>query len=324
MRVAITGAAGFVGRATMKSAVRAGHDVLAIARASTAIEAPVAAADLRDEDQVRGLLEGVDSVIHLAAAKGGDFHAQYASTVKGSEPLLREALRAGVSRFILVSSFAVYDYHRIAAKTDVDETAPVDSQGTGRDAYAQTKALQEELAVQLLAGSKTRLIVARPGVVYGPGSWWTYRIGEMFGRLWVCFGSSAEVPMSYVDNCADALVHLATTRDDALKFDTYNVFEDTPTQRELRQTLQHAVHPRPWVVPIPWVAARIGVDAIAALNRQLGSRYRLPGFLVPESLAVRAKPLRYSNQRLLDSGWVPRVSLREGLDRAVAGEPESG
>jgi nucleoside-diphosphate-sugar epimerase len=61
-----------------------------------------------------------------------------------------------------------------------------------------------------------------------------------------------------------------------------------------------------------WTAA-----VVDSINRRRAVPLRLPGFVVPQSLAVRAKPLRYSNARLRATGWAPEVSLEQGLSRSV-------
>lgn len=74
-RIAVTGADGFPGRATVAAVQRAGHDVIRVSRAPDGSQGS-RGADLRDPLAVGGLLEGVDVVIHLAAAKSGTFHDQ--------------------------------------------------------------------------------------------------------------------------------------------------------------------------------------------------------------------------------------------------------
>ncbi len=315
-RIAVTGAAGFLGSAVLRRATQDSEDTLAIVRSDAtrgALESSRArAADLRDPTEVAGLLEGVDVLIHLAAAKKGPFHDQYPSTVKATEVLLAEAERAQVRRVVLVSSFAVYDFAKLPAGALLDESSPVDRDAIGRDGYSETKVLQEEVTREWASRSGVGLAIVRPGVVYGPDSWWTYRLGEQFGRLWLCLGSDAEVPITYVENCAHAIVHLALLPH--LDHIIYNILDDDrPSQREYRRMLAAQLDPAPYRVVAPWWLMSRTVEVVERLNSRRTHPLRLPGFLVPQSLAVRAKPLRYTNQRLRESGWTQEVPFAQAL-----------
>lgn len=305
-RVLVTGAGGFLGREVVAAAMAGDMEVRAQVRGATDLpgSVEVVVADLRSDD-LAPLVDGVGAVIHLAAAKGGDFHTQYASTVRGTDRLLDAVLAAGVPRFVLCSSFAVYDYEQPALGSVVDESAPLDVEGLGRDAYAQTKVLQEQVVRERLAGSPTSLVVLRPGVVHGDEPTWTYRVGEAFGRLWLALGSAAQVPLVHVADCARAMVLAATSPSMAGR--TFDVLAaDPPTQREYRLLLASRASPRPVVVPVPWRLARTAALLASAATERSSRPWRLPGFLVPSSLSVRAKPLRYDGSALRAAGWTPQ------------------
>jgi nucleoside-diphosphate-sugar epimerase len=311
-QIAVTGADGFLGRATVAAVLRAGHKVIRISRAADG-SPNSRGADLRDPVAVIGLLEGAEMVIHLAAAKSGTFHDQYPATVRATQNLLAEAERAGIRRVVLVSSFAVYDYLRVPAHSLVDEETLLDDQGVDRDAYTQTKVLQEHVAREWARSSDCDLVVARPGVVVGPGQWWTYRLGEQFGQFWLLLGNRSQVPLTYVDNCAEAFVHLAVA--EGVGGGTYNVFDEAPEQRWYRRQVIARAPGRSFRVAIPWSVAATGVRVLSRWNAHRSAPFRLPGFLTPASLAVRAKPLRYSNERLRRTGWKPALTLDESLSR---------
>ncbi len=315
-RVLVTGAGGFLGREVVAAALADGLAVRAQVRraAGSADGVDEVVADLRADD-LAPLVDGIDAVVHLAAAKGGDFHTQYASTVRGTDRLLDAALAAGVPRFVLCSSFAVYDYELPAVGAVVDESTPLDVRGIGRDAYAQTKVLQEQVVRERLAGSSTELVVMRPGVVHGDDPTWTYRVGEAFGRLWIALGSTAQVPLVHVADCARAMVLAATSPGMAAQ--TFDVLaDDPPTQREYRRFLKRAARARPLVVPVPWRLARAAAVIASAAAERSTRPWRLPGFLVPSSLSVRAKPLRYDGSALRAAGWVAQRRWDAVEDRA--------
>jgi nucleoside-diphosphate-sugar epimerase len=153
MRIAITGASGFCGSAV----ARAAGDVVGLGRRP----GPVGEHRHWDATADRPDLDGVDAVIHLAAAVGdprpgrATEAAFRAVNVDGTQRLLEAAAGRPV---VWVSSASVYRPGPYAGP--VREDHPVDRQ---RTAYGRTKAAGERLA--LAAGA----VVLRPRAVYGPG-----------------------------------------------------------------------------------------------------------------------------------------------------------
>ena len=88
MKLFVTGASGFVGSAVVTAAIARGHEVVRLVRRAEpegGARVTDAVGDIRHPASWRDSLVGVDAVIHLAAAAGGDFHTQFSSTVLGAE-----------------------------------------------------------------------------------------------------------------------------------------------------------------------------------------------------------------------------------------------
>src|SRR5882672_273429 len=150
MNVLVTGATGFLGRHVVAEALSRGHTVRAVVRpTSDANQLDRAVECVRvDLRSPRGLVEscrGVDAVIHCAAAKSGDFYAQFAGTVLATENLLKAMKEAGVKHIVAISSLSVYDYKNLWSFQRLDELSPLELNPQERDEYAQTKLLQENL-----------------------------------------------------------------------------------------------------------------------------------------------------------------------------------
>lgn len=309
----VTGAGGFIGRAVVRQALSAGWSVRAIVRRDTPVSdqtnsCEYRVADLRI-DNLAPLLDDVDVVLHLAAAKSGDFHTQYASTVRGTERLLNAVVVRGVPRLVLCSSIAVYDYDYLKPGAIVDESTRLDLQNDKRDAYAQTKILQEQLSRHVCGEARVELVVLRPGVVFGPDLSWTYRVGERFGRLWVGLGNRSRVPLVSVDDCARAFILAAASP--SMAGETYNVVADQPpTQAEYRRALARTAPQRPVRVTLPWSLALATAKLSACYTSHSSLPWRMPDFLVPASLAVQAKPLLFSNEHLRAAGWNAHVDWK--------------
>jgi NADH dehydrogenase len=151
MRVLVTGGTGVVGAGTVTELLRRGHTVVLFSRhaARDARQWPAGVVarvgDVADAGSVRGAADGCDVVLHMVGVVDESGDATFADVnVGGTASMLAEAERAGVGRFVFVSSLG----------------AP-----RGASAYHASKREAEAL-VRRFAGQWT---IARPGNVYGPG-----------------------------------------------------------------------------------------------------------------------------------------------------------
>ena len=129
----------------------------------------------------------------------------------------------------------------------------------------------------------------------------------------------ARIPLTYVENCAEAIVMAASSK--AAQGETFNIVDDAvPTQRQFARMVLRRLSPRRMVIPVSYSLLRLTAGSIALVNKRLlGNRARVPSLLVPSRLAARGRPLQYSNKKIKTVlGWIPRYTLEEGLDRSVA------
>ncbi|MFN8051586.1 MAG: NAD(P)-dependent oxidoreductase [Acidimicrobiales bacterium] len=325
MRVLVTGATGFVGTSVVAEALHAGHDVTAVVRPASSSRAfggfadhprlRLARVDLRDRAGLAGCFDDVDAVIHLAAAKSGDFATQFAGTVLSTENLLAALVGSPVRRLVAVSTFSVYDYSNLPAGSVIDEQTPIDLHPQKRDEYAQTKLIQERLYREEMA--RREVVILRPGMIYGRDNLWHALLGAELGPLFLRIGSRATLPMTYVENCAEAIV--AAVDAEGVAGLTLNIVDDPlPTQAEFVAALGKQME-LPSSIPVPWPVMKAGAHLVSAVNdRFLGGRAKFPGIVVPEKLDGRFKPFGYTNaaaRRAL--GWAPRFGLDEAITRSL-------
>ena len=329
MKVLITGASGFVGKYVVAAALQAGHHVRAVIRPKTDEtrfswhrhpHLEIARYDLRSRRGLTDMVKGVDAVIHLAATKGGDFYDRFAGTVIATENLLLAMADTGVNHLVVTSTFSVYDYQAIPRETVLDEHSPLIQNPLDRDAYAQTKLIQEEMIREFEKEHQATVTIIRPGMIYGREALWHALLGaEVSATRWLKIGGHSTLPMTYVENCAEAIVQ-ALTATKAFGQTINLVDDDLPTQqRYLNGLLNHETAP-PKLTPVSWALMQgIANTAWFVNQRLLKGRARLPGILVPAQLQARFRPLQYSNRlakALLD--WTPRYSFAEALARSYS------
>jgi nucleoside-diphosphate-sugar epimerase len=178
---------------------------------------------------------------------------------------------------------------------------------------------QERLAQRAADGGQLALTVLRPGIVWGAGNERTAELGPRLGDIQVLVGPLGELPLTYVENCADAFV--AALEADAAVGQTFNVADGHRVTRLRHSRAQRrSARARGWDLPIPygvaWAAVRI-VHAVA--QHVFGPRMKLPSIAVPVRFRARFLGVRVEPTRLAAAtGWRPRWSYDEAMARVAA------
>jgi nucleoside-diphosphate-sugar epimerase len=152
MAIALTGATGFVGRAVLRELIAAGH-YPACLRRGTANSLPdpmlrEVTGDLHDNDALFSLMQGTDTVIHVAGAVSARNDAAFFHTnLEGTRNVVAAARQAGVRRFIHISSLA--------------------ARHPELSAYAASKEAAERIV--LAESDNLSVLIFRPPAIYGPG-----------------------------------------------------------------------------------------------------------------------------------------------------------
>ena len=163
--VFITGASGFIGRALADHFQARGYRVAGV----DVVADPgrgVVAGDITQAGDWRAALEGASLVIHTAAvvSNTAPMDLAWAVNVKATADLLEASCKAGVRRFVQLSSIAAFGFDFDA---DVDETRPLRPMG---NTYVDTKIASEHAVLAFHGSGRMECTVVRPGDVYGPGS----------------------------------------------------------------------------------------------------------------------------------------------------------
>jgi len=323
--VLVTGATGFVGKRVVRRLAEAGRPVRALVRPGTpptalascleGIQTPrvdLVEASFGDVEALRRAVDGAAVVLHLAASKSGSAAAQVANTVVGSDHLFQAALDMRTPRVVLVSSFGVIGVSSLPKGAVVDEAVEMDPHPEWRDPYSFVKHRQEMLAWKYHREHGLPLVVVRPGSIFGPGqSMLISRIGVKFFGVFLHLGGGNLVPLTYVDNCADAVIKAGDMP--GIEGQAFCVVDDDlPTSRQLLRMYRRRVEPMRFV-PVPFFALRQAGRWNAGYSARTNGH--LPAVFTPYKVDAMWKAQRYSNAKAKQGlAWAPRVPMAEALD----------
>ncbi len=198
--VALTGATGFVGGATLHQLVEAGWQVRALTRRSQSAKSGVTWVEgaLDRPESLTHLCEGADAVLHIAGVVNASDAAGFeAGNVTGTANLLAAAKELGISRFVHVSSLSAREPQL--------------------SVYGASKASGEKL----VATSMLDWTILRPPGVYGPGDTEVFEMFKMAAKGFCLLPPSGKGSWIHVDDLACLLVSLIPAHEDA----TAQIFE---------------------------------------------------------------------------------------------------
>lgn len=326
MNILITGGSGFIGRHVARKALQNGHTIRVLTRQPTKSflgsnewghQVELIQQDLQQASGLKNALQGIDAVIHCAAAMSGNNKTQYLTTVKGTRNLLCAMTDTKVKKIVGISTLALYDYQQIPSGDSLDENSPLIEKFDPAVPYIEMKRQQEDLIKEHCKLNGLHWTILRPGIVFGPTRTWSYHIGTQLGqRQWVGYAGDSLLPVTYVENCADAIVAAAELEN--AEDTTVNIVDDNlPQRRKYMEELAKRADPPPTITTISWKILEQASNIADWTNRKLiRESFQLPGLLQPAALHSRCKPLFYSNQsakQILD--WQPRWNFEEALER---------
>ncbi len=300
MTIALTGGTGFVGQSLIEYAPRQGIGLRALARKP---QPPVGhvewvSGDLADRPALDRLLAGAEAVIHVAGmVKARDPDDFEAANVTGTLELVEAAIRAGVPRFIFVSSLAAREPQL--------------------SAYGASKARAEKI----VAASGLDWTIIRPPAVYGP------RDGEMLDLFRAARWGVVPMPprgRTSVIHAAD-LARLLLALIPGGEEVNHEIFEPDDGRKggwshyELARAIGRAVGRRVWVPHLSSGLLEFAsrVDGMARRGKAKLTMDRVRYMIHPDWVV---RPQNHVPPAI----WTPTIATREGLRQTARWYREHG
>jgi nucleoside-diphosphate-sugar epimerase len=321
MKVLVTGGGGFLGGAIVRLLRQRGDDVRSFTRSVypwlTELDVEQTLGDLSDADTVNRAVEDCDVVIHTAAKAGiwGRQADYLATNVAGTENVIAACKTHGVRRLVYTSTPSVV--HGGGDLENANESVPYPKHY--ETYYPETKAAAER-KVLAANGPELATVSLRPHLIWGPGD--PHLVPRILararaGKLRIIGRRPVKVDVTYVDNAAEAHV-LAADRvapGNAVAGKAYFISNDEPVELWvfLNRVLAEAGLPPVTRHVSRWLA-HLGGGVLERVYRT----FRLAG--EPSMTRFVASQLSTSHWYDIsaakrDLGYVPRVSVAEGLKR---------
>lgn len=320
-RVLVTGGGGFLGKAIINHLMVYTPFVRSLSRKYypelEKIKVQQVQGDLAHADIVKQACQDQDIVLHVAAKTGGmwgsvdQFHA---TNVVGTRNVIDACRQHGVAYLIHTSSPSVI-YDGDADLEGVDESLPYPK--AYQTAYQQTKAEAEKLVAHACTRD-LQAIILRPHLIWGPGdTHFAPRIIERAKMLRRVGNGKNRIDVTYIDNAAQAHILAADKliTNSALSGRIYFISNGEPIYLwDMVNHILNAANLPPVKKSIPKAVAYIIGALLEGVytGLRIRSEPRMTRFLANE--LSRSHWFDISAARK-DLGYVPQVSLEEGLNR---------
>jgi nucleoside-diphosphate-sugar epimerase len=307
-RILVTGETGFIGRALVPALILAGHQVrCAVLRKVDGFDAEQLIINkLELQTDWSEALHGIDVVIHLAArvhimedksASSLDEYCKVNSVA--TKNLAEQAAQSQVKRFIFLSSIKVNGEFTLAGTPFTENSI-----SQPEDSYGKSKWYAEQSLQEIAQTTKMQIVILRPPLIYGPGvkanflkmlRWVEKGLPLPFGRI------DNRRSFVFIDNLISAICCVLTAPQAANQ--TYLIADDESLSLpHLMNLIAREMRVKIRLLPVPVRLLTVAFKGLGLnnLNKRL------------------FRSLEVSNNKIKSElGWVPLISLAEGLEKTV-------
>lgn len=307
-KILVTGPDGFVGTKLCERLLKDGFAVrgaqFALAPLPAGCES-IVVGDLAEATNWDEAMVGVNRVVHLAARvhimnddSADPLEAFRHVNTEGTRKLAEAAIRAGVKRFVFISTV------KVLGEATTERPFFADDALAPEDPYGVSKMEAEQLLSQLSKESGMEVTIVRPPLVYGPG------VRANFLKLLSVVNRGVPLPFGLVNNrrslvgvnnlvdfMACCLMHEKAGNEAFLVSDGQDL-----STADLVRAIARSAGRRPRLLPVPPVLMKLAGSLLgkrAEVDRLCGS------------LALDISKAR---KRL---GWTPPISVEAGLRETV-------
>lgn len=289
---AITGGTGFVGSTLVDLALAGGHEVRALTRRPQAPRAGVTWIEgaLDTQDALDRLVTGADAVIHVAGVVNAPTRDGFtAGNIDGTRAMIAAATRAGVRRFVQVSSLAA------------------------REPRLSTYGWSKAEADSLVKASDLDWTIVRPPAVYGPGDMEMFDLFRLADKGLALLPPGGRLSVIHVADLSQLLLALAESDSGKHIYEPDDGHPGAWSHTEFAHAIGAAVgkRVRPFATPRWLMRTAAAGDRLVRGDKAKLTRDRVDYFCHPDWTARRdAKPPA--------DLWQPQVSTSQGLADTAA------
>jgi len=318
MRVAVTGAGGFLGRALVARLAESEFEPLAIVKKKSDLEEYDSTGircfcrDLVDREAYTGLFKDCHAVIHCAVLRRdyGKWESFKRTNIDITRLVMEFAAASDVKKIIHISTAAVYGNDRSHFGTDEE----ADYGERVVDYYTMSKIEADRIVSTLIEEQNLPAVILRPGYLWGPGDQTIipFIVRSLKARRLVLADDGANVlSLTFIDNFIDAVM-LALKSDEA-RGQVFNITDGSKVTSEkfindIAAVLGTDYRPRKMNYPAIYMAAYL-LEAYYRLVRRSSS---------PPLTRYAARFLKYDSifdisKAIYDLGYDPKISYQAGM-----------
>jgi nucleoside-diphosphate-sugar epimerase len=315
LKVLVTGATGFIGRAVVRALLKEGYEVRALVHNTPGKSLEDAGVsiwkgDLTDPSTLRGIADGVNAVCHIAGILGGlDVDQAYYCLLhaEGTANLLAECLNYPITKFIHCSTAGVMGHGGSLWRDEASGYNP-------GNVYEFSKAEGEKKVLSFVEKHHFPAIILRPGMVYGPGDMHHLGLFKAIKNNYFClFGSgNSLLDPVFVNDVAGVFVKALKANDQV--GETFLIAGPRPVPvRELAETIALSLGKKPSFFNFPvWLA-----QATAYVTTAGSHFFHIKPILTPTRVKFLSETRSYSNNKAREHLGYEPVELQEGIARTV-------